>query len=64
MKSRVASTGYEFASEADLDRDEFFARYIGARDLLIRILLERQHRRWTDDQRKQFFGLYERWYEI
>lgn len=64
MKSRIAATGFEFASEADLDRDEFFARYIGARDLLIRILLERQHRRWTDEQRSLFYGMNERWYEI
>lgn len=55
-------TGFEFASTDDLQRDEDFARYRGDGKLLLRILLERQHRHWTNQEREQFTGLGERWY--
>lgn len=62
--SRIASTGYEFAKESDLNRDEAWARSTGNRSLLLRILRERQQRRWSDEQRSQFATLRERWYKI
>lgn len=66
MKERsiLASTGYEFAKDYDLDRDETWARISGNRKLLLRIKRERQHRRWSDEQRAKFSGLSERWYLI
>lgn len=60
----LGSTGYEFAKESDLDRDEAWARFTGNRSLLLRIKLERQHRSWSDEQRQHFPTLSERWYLI
>lgn len=61
-KTILRPTGFEFASTDDLQRDEDFARYRGDRKLLLRILLEKQHRHWTNQEREQFTGLGERWY--
>lgn len=63
-KTQLRSTGYEFTSNADLLRDESFARYTGNRSLLVRLLLEQNRRRWSDEKRNTFSGLGERWYEI
>lgn len=62
--SLLSSTGYEFARDYDLVRDEDNARMYRNRKHLLRIRIERQRRRWTDEQRHQFAGLSERWYEI
>lgn len=59
----VRTTGFEFASDQELIRDERYARYVGNRKLLFRILMEKQHRRWTDEQRRQCF-IPERFYHI
>ena len=60
-KQLIRTTGFEFASYHDLKRDEAYARYIGDRRLLFRVLMEKQHRRWTDEKREQCF-LTERFY--
>jgi hypothetical protein len=62
MKKRIAATGFEFATPDDLDRHEANARYWNNHHLLMKILLERQRRRWSDYVRQQYAGLAERWY--
>ena len=60
----MRSTGLEFTSPDELSREKERAVYRKDKAVLLRILLEEQRRRWTDEQRRQFAGLRERWYKI
>lgn len=59
----MRSTGLEFVSPDDLKREKSRAVYRKDKATLLRILLEEQRRRWSDE-RRQALGLPERYYEI